>query len=472
MHPCTPIEPLKTQTLHLPAIRDQLKLSSAPIVIAVSGGSDSIALLHILSFLYPKNRRVAVYVDHGLRPVESKVEEKLVAQVAKLCGASFIKRQVDTPTTQREEGLSPEEAARNLRYQALEAVSKEKQAQCVAVGHTRDDQAEEVLLRLIRGSGAAGLSGMAERSRNIIRPLLEYTKATLRAYCTAHALPYCEDSSNNDLRFLRNRVRHDLLPALEKNYNQSIRSRLIQTSSILREEDKLLESLSSELFKTVSEDRNNRLALKTKELMEAPIALQRRIFEKSCWHMESRPSFTQIESLRDLLVAKTGTELHLSRGLRAIKERQRILFLYPAQKHGYRGSATPDKHFPPLTIPGPGNYSVAPLGHELIITESPYSETLLQDPALQVIDAAAAPFPFTLRHHAAGERFHPFGSSGTRKISRFLTDQKIAAIQKPDFPLLLSGKTILAIVGLRIDDKCRTHPNTLTCLTLQWKKLG
>ena len=461
---------MKKQTLHLSALKTDLNLSKKPIIIAVSGGSDSVALLHILSTLYPENQRIAVYIDHGLRPAETHAESQLVAEIADRCSATFIPSRVETAAKQQAEKLSLEEAARILRYQTLETIRKQYNGQCIGVGHTRDDQVEEILIRLIRGSGSAGLSGMAKHNGYIIRPLLDYSKETLRDYLQEHSLPFCEDSSNSDLRFLRNRVRHELLPTLETDYNQSIRTTLLQTAAVLREEDQLLDTLSSRLYQQHCTSSTDLLYLAVDDMAQEAIALQRRVFEKICWKMEIRPSFKQIESLRGLLHARPNTEHHLPSGLRAIREHQYILFHFPASGAGYRGAAAPYKGFPPLTIPGPGKYYIAELGHELTLQEVPFTEELLQDKTLLVLSSTAVTFPLTLRHHHPGERFQPLGSSGNRKISRFLTDNKIPATQKSDFPILLSGKSILAVVGLRISEAHRTQPKTLTCLTLRWRK--
>ena len=462
---------MKKQNLHLSALKADLNLSKAPIIIAVSGGSDSIALLHILSALYPDNQRIAVYIDHGLRPAETEAEKQLVADIAASCSATFISRSVDTTTKQQTEKLSLEEAARMLRYQALETIRKQHGGQCIAVGHTRDDQAEEILLRLIRGSGSAGLSGMAKQNGYIIRPLLSFSKASLRDYLKEHgAISYCEDSSNSDLRFLRNRIRHDLLPLLEEGYNRSIRTTLLQTATVLRDEDQLLDTMCDQAFKAVSKSEEQHLTLDIPAMLCEPVAIQRRVFEKLCWHLSTRPSYKQIAALLELLYADNNSEIHLGSGLRAIKEHQQILFHFPRDDQGYRGPAVPGKEFAPLSIPAPGNYSVPELGYQLIINERPYTKKLLQQAGVLILDAKNISFPLTLRHHQPGERFHPLGSSGSRKVSRFLTDQKIPPTKKHDYPVLVLRKNIIAVLGLRTDEAYRTSAKTLTCLELQWRR--
>ena len=441
------------------------------IVIAVSGGSDSVALFHLLSVLYPDHERIAVYIDHGLRPLETDAEQKLVKALAKSYSATFLAVTVDVTGEQKEKKCSLEEAARYLRYKALETVRKRYKGQCIAVGHTSDDQAEEVLLRLIRGSGSAGLSGMAMQNGFIIRPLLRESKEALRSYLTKQNIAYCEDSSNSDLRFLRNKIRHDLLPKLEQDYNKSIRTTLIQTAAILEEEDKLLDKLSDKVFQKVCTLKAEQVTLDITTLSSEPLALQRRIFERICWQMGARPSFKQIASLLDLISLKNGSEIHLAKGLRALKQQNSILFHYPVKEAGYRGSAIPDKPFAAITIPTPGTTRIPELGYELKIQQTHFTETLLHQRNSLILDDSSVSFPLTLRHHQKGETFHPFGSPGTKKVSRFLTDQKVAATERMSYPVLLTGRSILAVVGLRIDDRYRTHANTSTCLQLRWQKI-
>ncbi len=441
------------------------------IVIAVSGGSDSVALLHILSALYSENKRIAVYVDHGLRPLETPAEQKLVEALANECSATFVALEIDVTKEQKEKKCSLEEAARNLRYQALENIREQYNAQCIAVGHTSDDQAEEILLRLIRGSGSGGLSGMAVKKGFIIRPLLHESKENLRDYLKRQKLSYCEDSSNSDLRFLRNKIRWDLLPNLEQNYNPSMRQTLIQTASILAEENRLLNSLSEKVFRQSCIINKEQLTLDCSTINSDDIAIQRRIFEKICWQMSAKPSFRQISSLLNLVNLQNGSEIHLLNGLRAIKQQESILFHYPTDEPGYRGSAVPLKTFSTITIPGTGTYFVPELGFELHIRQTDFHTSMLRQTDTQIMDDASVSFPLTLRHHFDGETFHPLGSSGSKKISRFLTDQKIAAIEKRNYPVLLADNTIVAVPGLRIDHSCRIRSNSSTCLQLQWKKM-
>ncbi len=440
-----------------------------PVIIAVSGGADSVSLLHILTALFPATKHIAVYVDHGLRPLETGAETKLVQQQAALCSAQFVSTTVDVQREKEEKKSSLEEAARTLRYQELERICDELKAGAIAVGHTADDQAEEVLLRLIRGSGSTGLSGMSIRNRNIIRPLLHETKESLLSFLKSQNIPFCEDSSNTDRRFLRNRIRQDLLPQLEKRYNRSMRQTLLQTAAILKEEDALLTALTNSAVQEMVHKDGKQITLDLTQFSMTHPAVQRRILEKICWQMASRPSFKKIKSLQRLAAARESSEVHLSKGLRAIKQAGSILFHFPSQKKGYRGPALMKKRYSPLRITGPGRYQVAALQHELVIEEIDIPPETIAHDTLLLLDAATIQLPLTLRPHIPGERFHPLGAPGRKKISSFLADQKIPALERQNYPVLLSSNTIIAIIGLRINHEHRVTSKTKKTFCLRWE---
>lgn len=440
-----------------------------PVIIGVSGGADSISLLHIISCLFPTTKRVAVYVDHGLRPDETETEKKLVQEQAKICSAHFKTIAIDVQAEQKIKSCSLEEAARNLRYQVLETIRIAFQASAIAVGHTADDQAEEVLLRLIRGSGSAGLSGMKLQHGYIVRPLLHETKNSLLSYLHEQDIRYCLDSSNLDTRFLRNKIRLDLMPKLESDYNKSIRQTLLQTAAILSAEDKLLTELTEDAFQKLVHSEPEKLHLSLPRFLQEPLAIQRRILDKICWTLASRPSFKKIENLLKIAVSQTRKELHLTDGLRAVKENETLLFHRPSSQTGYRGSGIIKKTFTPITLSGPGEYRVPELQAKLLITRLPFSSELLKIPDIQIIDAETIRFPLLLRHAKAGEHFHPLGAPGKKKISRFFSDHKISIMDRDNYPLLISDGKIAAIAGLRVDHAFRITETTRQTLVLQWQ---
>ena len=321
------------------------------VIVGVSGGPDSVALLHILCSALPLIRFIAVYIDHSLRPAETGAEIELVQTLTRQLQAGFELITVDVNIAAQKDKTSIEETARALRYQALEAMRLQNQGAAIAVAHTADDQAEEFLIRLIRGSGRKGLSGMLLQNGPIIRPLLHENKETLLHYLQMQQIPFCIDSSNLERTYLRNKVRLDLLPYLQEHFNNSIKQTLLQTAKILQDEEALLDEMVDKVWHQVVKmiaiqpvgpiSPPHIIQINTKEFCRLHPALQRRIFEKCCWQMEARPQFRQIALLLDLLhTGQTGSEIHLSQGLRAHKTRENLIFSYPVGKCSYRGKIT------------------------------------------------------------------------------------------------------------------------------------
>ncbi len=455
--------------IHQTISSDSLLSEETSLVIGVSGGADSIALLHILSVLFPGTNRIAVYVDHGLRPGETIAENTLVQKQAEICCADFTAVAIDVKGEQKKKNCSLEEAARILRYQALEKIRVRYKADKIAVGHTANDQAEEVLLRLIRGSGSTGLSGMNLRNGRIIRPLLYETKESLLNYLQEQNVPFCQDSSNFDTKFLRNKIRLELLPFLERDYNASMQQTLLQTAAVLSDEDNLLNTLTEKVLPKLLQKEEETISLVLPLFQEQPVAIQRRILDNICWTLHSKPSFKKIQSLLQLAANPEQKEIHLTDGLRAVRENNTILFHRPSDQKGYRGPGVVLKSFSPITIPCPGTYPVPELGYTLSINKVAFSSDLLRIPDTLLVDADTIKFPLLLRKPETGEYFQPLGAPGRKKISRFLSDQKISAMRRSDFPLLVSGVKPVAVAGIRIDNTFRISKSTSQVLLLQWR---
>jgi tRNA(Ile)-lysidine synthase len=441
------------------------------VVVGVSAGSDSIALLHLLAKATIPLRLFAVYVDHGLRPDETDHEFAVVCALCNQMGIPAERVVVDVYGERKRRGTSLEDAARTMRYRALEAARKAHGAAAVAVAHTADDQAEEVLIRLIRGSGRMGLSGMALRRGTIIRPLLHEKKQTLIDYLEENAIASCLDSSNRQSIFLRNRIRLDLLPYLERHYNSAIRRTLLQTAEILAGEEDLLDRLAGQKFDELTHLDNATcpamIKVPIQPLLSCHPALQRRILEKACWMLSTRPEFRQIEQIRHLAACSdNGAQLHLTLGARIRKTGGELIFSHPSGRIAFRGDVL--KKTPvSLMVPGPGVFVVA----EHILTVSLLRECPKKRPdTTLLLDGEKVIFPLHLRPPLPGERFRPLGAPGRKKVHRFLTDAKIPREDRQAFPVLLAGERILAVAGLRIEHDFRITKDTVSYLLIDWRK--
>ena len=467
------------------AIRSEgLLVAGERCVVAVSGGPDSMALLQVLAQLAPLLDLflVVAHVNHGLRPEEAEAEARLVQEAARSLGLACECGRVEVAAYAKEQGLSQEHAARNLRYGFLEEVAAHHRATKIAVGHTADDQAEEILLRLIRGTGRAGLTGMARlRDGLIVRPFLEITKEEILGYLAAENIPYCLDSSNRERIYLRNRIRLDLLPYLQEHFNPNIGNSLRETAAILQGEEELLAGMADQAYAQVAKEEQGEpagLIIQLADFLRQPLAIRRRILETACWNMGCRPTFRQIAQL--LALAETGAEgaeLHLAQGLRVGKGEGRVDFRYPQGRQAVRGnlSAAGADQVPfARELPGPGEYVFEAMGAmiTLRILDALPEGWEAQAPATLYCDADKVCFPLMARSFQVGDRFQPLGAPGRKKVGDFFTDQKIPLAQRRRVPILTDQEGIIAILGLRPDQRAAITPSTRRILSVSLHPLA
>lgn len=441
------------------------------IIVAVSGGIDSTALLHLLVELDLNLQLYAVYIDHQLRPEEVPFEIKHVKREAEKLGVIFLCREIDTIRHQQKYKLSQEEAARILRYKTLETIREEVKAQYIAVGHTSDDQVEEFFLRLIRGSGKCGLSGMLFKQGQIIRPLLGISKKELNSYLQEKHVSFCEDSSNSKRIYTRNRVRLDLLPLLET-FNPSIRKTILNTSTILQEEEDLLQALCGEQYNNCVKHQNSEtIELNLNSFKTLHSALKRRILEKVFWAIDNRPTYTNIDTIL-LFIDKSvnNKTLTLDGGLRVTKLEKTLNFHFPFGKNStsrQKLAITPELD---VTIKATGSYKVSSLKQNLDLNVSTNQRAKQYLNSLAV-DFERLTFPLTLRYHMDGERFKPVNCEGSKKINRFLTEKKISTEKRKFHPLLVNADgEIISVLGLAVSDFFKITNSTQKMMTIDWDK--
>jgi len=458
--------------------REGLLAARERCVVAVSGGPDSMALLQVLAQLAPTLDLflVVAHVDHGLRPAEAEAEARLVREAAHRLGLACECGRLEVAASAREQGLSREHAARNLRYGFLVEVAARYRATKIAVAHTADDQAEEILLRLIRGTGRAGLAGMARlRDGLVVRPFLEIAKAEILRYLAAENIPYCLDSSNRQRIYLRNRIRLDLLPYLREHFNPNIGNSLRETAAILEGEEELLAGMARKAYaQVVAEEQGESagLTIQLADFLSQPLALRRRILETACWHVGCRPTFRQIAQL--LFLAGTGGEgasLHLTQGLRVIKAEGRLGFRYPQGRQAVRGNlsqAGAEEFSFCRELPGPGEYFLADIGAKVtlrLLAALP-ADWESQAPATLYCDAEKVGSSMSVRSCRKGDRFHPLGAPGSKKVGDFFTDRKIPVVQRNRIPILTDQEGIIAILGMRPDQRVAITPSTRRILAV------
>lgn len=438
------------------------------------------ALLNLLARLAPDLdiTMIVAHVDHGLRPEAAKAEENMVRQTSATLGLECHVTHLDVATYAQKNGLSIEEAARDLRYSFFEELATATDANKIAVAHTADDQAEEILLRLVRGTGRKGLSGMTLlRDGRVVRPLLTTEKNQILSYLQDEGIAFATDASNTNRRYLRNRIRLDLLPYLAK-FNPGISRTLRQTASILQDEDTLLNTLVEDHYhRIVCEKYSQDLpsaVINRVSLNELPIAIVRRILEKMLIHVNAKASFRHIESLI-CIASKESGQIHLNNGLRAIASTTELCLFYPWGKKSSRAPLIDNEVSFSYCIKGPGQYIISEIGTELLIEVlSPQPDMdFSKNDSTNYLDADKVPFPFTIRNRLPNDMLHPMGRSSIRakKVSEILSAKKIPLRQRHTIPIAVFDNQIIAILGVCIDDRVKITASTTTLLKVTMRTL-
>jgi tRNA(Ile)-lysidine synthase len=416
-----------------------------PVVVACSGGPDSLALLALAAQagLDP----VAVHVDHGARP-GSGAEAAVVAGFAEQLGTGFLAEAVAVPP-----GPNFEARAREARYQALERARDRLGATAVLVGHSRDDQAETVLLNVLRGAGVSGLAGMPARRGTVVRPLLEVPRAELAAVCAALGLSPVDDPMNADPAHRRVWLRREVIPALEAGAARDLRAVLARQAMVARADADLLDELAGEL---VSRAEGAAGGLEAAVLTAAPEALSRRAIR--LWLGAPPPSAAHVEAVMAVVRGQT-TAAELPGGLEVRRAGGR-LHTRPVDPAVGR----PKGRAVPVALPG----SAAGFGVELVAWVERVAPVRWPDGRwTAVVDADLAGERAVLRPAAPGERFVPLGLRGHKAVTDALAEAGVPAQDRSGHPILAGPDgCALWVPGYRIDDRVRVSPGTRRFLWL------
>jgi tRNA(Ile)-lysidine synthase len=443
------------------------------VLVAVSGGVDSIVLLHLLHELREElGISLAVaHLDHRIR-AESSADAEFVAREAGRLGLPLILEARDVPAYAKERGLSLEEAAREVRYQFLEEAAAKVRAAKIALGHHRDDLVETLLLNLIRGAGLAGLRGMAPVRGSFIRPLIDCSRAEIEAFAQERGLRYCQDRTNLEQRFLRNRVRMELLPLLE-GYRPGVAARLAQTARILGEASAYLEGLAGErLGKMVLTEGEEGLVLDRRMFLAEEPLLQSFILREAVRRLRGSLRDLEFEHLRKMreLSAQPETEgqaeLHLPGGLTFFRRGGRLIL-----SKARPGVPKPEAYAYefPLRL---GENLFNELGWQFTLEEVEPPLEFDLDPLKAVIDRARIVEPLFIRNWRPGDRFRPLGMRGMKKLQDLFVDEKVPQEERARVPLVCDRRGIIWVVGLRLSEDYKVTEETKRALRITAREIG
>ena len=454
------------------------------VLVAVSGGADSVALVHILNGVAPVyGLKLAVaHVNHSLRGSESDGDQAFVENLAESLGLCCHTGRKDVNAWRIEHKLSTEEAARNLRHAFLMETAERYGYQKIATAHHADDNAELFLMNLFRGSGSSGLKAMGARGLKgrIIRPFIDIGKEAILAYVREKGLEYRSDSSNWDRSFLRNRVRHDLLPLLDRCYQNGISNILTRTAKIIGDDAAWIDECVEAVFiGSIAERNPTGLALSMDALKDQHRAVLRRVIRKAMAHVKKdlrRITFAHTEAVCSLMHSeKAFASLDLPDRLRVLKKDG--LLCFRIEKKALR--QVPPTAVDPVSefshcIEAPGNreFELKVRGTPFRFVFSEHRRENLGDmtasgPMTAFVDMDRLRFPLVLRNTAGTDRFRPLGMNGHKNAPLYVSLPGKDRKQRYPGSLLLSGDRVVWVCGHRIDDSFKLGPSTEKVLKVE-----
>ncbi len=469
-----------TSLIKLTVRRKELFEPGTRIVVAVSGGPDSVCLLHILYLLssqWELGLEVA-HFEHGLRGRESRDDAHFVEKLSNDFGLGFSIEHGNVRAFAGKEGIGIQEAARILRYEFLERVRTETKSTYIATAHTADDQAEEVLLRLIRGAGLPGLSGIPwVRDNYIVRPLLGVNRQQILGHLKAHDIPFVIDRSNDSRAYLRNRIRKDLLPLLAEDFNPAIVRTVNRTAEMLAEDHQLLEKMAEGAYQDSlsSSSQVGELVFSVKKVKEHPGPIRRRIYRMAMRNLRLFSGRVRASHLLgiDKLVTTCKdpcASCRLPGGAVAFRRYEDLFISSSSPEEQILDSN--DGSFS-VSVTGPGRWP-APRGKGYVeislsnVTSDFRSRNRKEYFRPLWLNPEAVKFPLDLRTRRPGEIFWPLGAPAPFKLKKFLISSKIPRGVRGSLPLLTSGKEVVAVVGVEVSHPYRLVQTSGKALSLQW----
>jgi tRNA(Ile)-lysidine synthase len=442
------------------------------IILAVSGGPDSFCLLHLFNRLavWFNLKLVVAHLNHQLRP-EADEEEAGVADLASKLGLDFESEAVDIRSYKKAERLSEEAAGRKARYRFFAEIARKHSAKAVALGHHRDDQAETVLLNILRGCSVDGLAGMrplsSYRGIRLIRPLLPFRRSEIEAYCLEKELHFFTDSSNLEQNYRRNRLRLDLMPHLAENYNPQIVEALAGLGELAAADRRFLGMLACRAAKTMVRRGNSRVTIDLDAFSGLAEALRGRVLllAVNCLNPGKEISRRHVKQLLKLADChKSGQFLSLPGGIKAYRHRGRLIMV---EKNDPKND---DFVVTKLKVPGK---TLLPGRRELVAWIRAKDDLTWPPPRYRAyLDYDNLPTGTLLvRKRIPGDRFFPQGAAGSKKLKDFLIDHKIDRRARDWLPLVTVGDEIVWVAGLRIAHPYRVTERTNQVLVLELRSL-
>jgi tRNA(Ile)-lysidine synthase len=439
------------------------------VLVGLSGGPDSVCLLHVLHMLREKLRLElnALYVDHGLRPDETPAEIDFCKKLCDGLRIPFSTKAIDVKAYALAEKLNIQEAARLMRYWSYDMAVHELQSHSIALAHTADDQAETLLMRLFRGSGTTGLSGIPPVRKNIIRPLIEIERREIEKFLDDNGFDFVVDSSNLKRDYVRNKIRLSLIPHL-KEFNPDLIGTLSKTAALFRDDERYFGIIVTKtLMKLISRKTDTRIELFLSPFGSMDKVIMRRVLRRAIDETKGLRgiSFVHIEDIIGLLRdGDPGDRIYLPRGIRVIKEYSTLVLTSeaPVTLNTYQ-----------IEVPGDTILKEAGMVLKSSLISKEEADACSKFGlwvSFGLFDADCLTLPLSARPRKKGDYFYPAGFKHRKKLQDFFVDQKVPRDERNRVPMLISGEDIIWIVGHRGDERFIVHEGTKRVLKIEIKK--
>jgi len=435
------------------------------ILVAVSGGVDSVVLLHLLLRLRDSLQLslTAAHLNHKLRGLEADADQAFVVSLAREWGVPVVVEQKDVRMFARTERLSEEEAARLVRYDFLFRAKEQVGANWVATAHQADDQVETVIDHFIRGSGLLGLSGMCEKAGELIRPLLFASRAEIEEYAKTNGLTFRTDRTNLDVGYRRNRIRLELIPYIRRYFNPGFKQVVLRTAKIIAETEAFLADTARAAFgEVVREEKKDRVVFACNAFTSQIEAIQKYLvilaFEKLGGH-RWQLRFETLERVIALAEkGQSGAVVELGGGIKATRSRDELAIHkireVSFQYHLYIGQ--------PVVIPELGLMISAEYA-----TLDDYRREMGRSRNVEFVDADKVTGQLLVRNARRGDRFYPLGGEGSKTLSDFFIDEHVPVYERWRTPVVVDQKGIVWVCGYRLDDRYKVDDQTKRVIRIQ-----
>ncbi|MDP3790018.1 MAG: tRNA lysidine(34) synthetase TilS [Candidatus Omnitrophota bacterium] len=442
------------------------------VLVAVSGGPDSIALLHILAELSGRYNigLVVAHLNHMLRGKEADADADFVRKTADNLSLPFMMEKVSVKNIAKARRMSIEEAARETRYDFYNRAAAKYGASKIATGHTLDDQAETVLMRLLKGSGSLGLSGIPYKRKSgniwVIRPILDVTRKEIDVYLKKNRISSRIDASNSEIVYFRNKIRNILIPVLEKDFNPRIKCVLASMASTLTDESSYLAGVASKKMKHICRTTVGGVELNIKGLRCEHAALQRLIVRQALAYLAGGLkgiTYKHWEVIESLMKGETHKQANLPGRIKAVKNNGKIIFTRKSADH--KGIFDLKKA---ATLNVPGEIIIPGLGTKIkaeVIKRRPDFKKK-KSRNTEYVNGDLIGSHLEIRMKRAGDRMKPLGMASYKKLHDIFVDEKISREHRNMVPIVISGNKILWAAGVRLSDEFKINEGTKRILKL------